>query len=557
MNIFDRILGRFGYRKQTALRAYTGAKTGRLVSDWGTATSSANKEIRDGITSLRARSRDLERNNDYARRYLAALENNVLGSGGIKLQAKSKDINGQLDTLANAKVEEAFKAWGRAGVCSVDGRQSWLDIQRLVLRSVARDGAVLVRKVRNWRNDYRFALQVMEIDHLDHEANGKLKNGNTVRMGVECDEWGAPVAYHILANHSGDDNAGKAQRRERVPADEIIQPFMAERPHQVTGAPWMASSMFRLNQLAAYEEAEVVGARISSCKMGFYTKSEASEVYQGEADAQGNMVMNAEPGAFEELPVGTDFKTFDPQHPSTAYSSFIKGALRGIASGLNVSYNSLANDLEGVNYSSIRAGLLEEREHWKAIQIWFIDHVVEPVFREWLQYALLANAIDLPAAKFDKFASVEWRPRRWQWVDPLKDTQANVIAVANGFKSRRAIIAEAGGDIEDTFTELATDEKLAEAKGIKVDPMPTTAPTAVDEGQSDDEPTAVDDERDEAAPLNGAQVTAALSVIEQVTAGQMPAMAAEQLLAALGIDDSQVATIMGSVAKFKPRPATD
>ena len=25
----------------------------------------------------------------------------------------------------------------------------------------------------------------------------------------------------------------------------------------------------------------------------------------------------------------------------------------------------------------------------------------------------------------EKFESVEWKARRWQWVDPLKDTQAN------------------------------------------------------------------------------------------------------------------------------------
>ncbi|MFL3666772.1 MAG: hypothetical protein ACJ06V_09365 [Verrucomicrobiota bacterium] len=30
----------------------------------------------------------------------------------------------------------------------------------------------------------------------------------------------------------------------------------------------------------------------------------------------------------------------------------------------------IANDLEGVNYSSIRAGLLDEREYYKAVQRW-------------------------------------------------------------------------------------------------------------------------------------------------------------------------------------------
>jgi len=469
MKLLENILGRFGYRKGPAFiaaRAYNGAKTGNAVADWGTNNTSANKEIREGIRPLRARARDLERNNDYVRRFLASMENNVLGSAGVKLQAKATDLSGKFDNVANAKVEQAWRDWGKAANCTTTGQHSWLDVQKMVLRSVARDGAVLVRKVPNWDNPFRFAIQVVEIDHLDTEYNARLKNGNTVRMGVEIDKWERPVAYHLLTNHQGDDYLGNPTQRERVPAKEILQPFIAERPHQVTGTPWMASAMYRLNMLSGYEEAEVTAARVAACKMGFYTKSESGEGYQGEVDAAGNMITNAEAGSFEELPVGVDFKSFDPQHPSTAYGPFIKSCLRGIAAGLNVSYNSLANDLEGVNYSSIRAGLIEEREQWKTVQNWFIDHVVDPIFREWLEYSLLSNAIDLPAAKMDKFAKVEWRPRRWQWVDPLKDTQANVLAVQNGFKSRRAIIAEAGADVEDVFADIAADGELASGKGI-------------------------------------------------------------------------------------------
>lgn len=485
MKILDRILGRFGYKKHGPIfRAYNGAKTGRLVADWGTNITSANKEIREGIKPLRARARDLERNNDYIRRFLASLENNVLGSRGIKLQAKAKDNNGNFDSEANTKIEQAWATWGQLGNCTVSGQFTWLDVQRMVLRSVARDGAVMIRKVRNWQNPFRFALQVVEIDHLDVEYTAKLKSGNTVRMGVELNEWEKPVAYHLLTNHTGDEYLGQPTARERVSADDMLQPFISERPHQVTGVPWMASSMYRLHMLEGYETAELTSARISSCKMGFYTKAEAGEGYQGEAEeGTGNLLTDAAPGQFEELPVGTDFKAFDPQHPSTAYGPFIKSCLRGIAAGLNVSYNSLANDLEGVNYSSIRAGLLEEREQWKAVQHWFIDHVVQPIFSEWLEFALLAGAVDLPAQKFDKFASVEWRPRRWTWVDPLKDTNANILAVQNGFKSRRAIIAEAGGDVEDTFAEIAADGELASAKGIAFENDPPdlddlTEPTA-------------------------------------------------------------------------------
>jgi lambda family phage portal protein len=188
------------------------------------------------------------------------------------------------------------------------------------------------------------------------------------------------------------------------------------------------------------------------------------------------LIAEAEAGQFEELPSGVNFQAFDPTHPSGNYAPFIKAALRGVASGLNVSYNTLANDLEGVNYSSIRAGLLEEREEWKTIQGWLIEHVISRIFEEWLPMAMLSGKLELPANKIDKFTAVEWRGRRWPWVDPLKDVQASILSVNNGFKSRRRIIAEGGGDIEDTVAEIAEDKQLANSKGLSF-PFPQSSPS--------------------------------------------------------------------------------
>ena len=184
--------------------------------------------------------------------------------------------------------------------------------------------------------------------------------------------------------------------------------------------------------------------------------------------------MDVEPGSIETLPRGYDFKSFDPTHPSTAFKDFVKATLRGISAGLGVSYVSLANDLESVNYSSIRAGLLEEREEWKTCQEWLISWFITPVFEEWLSMAAVAGALNnnengltLPAAKLAKWNQPEWKPRRWDWVDPLKDLQASVLAVEKGFKSRRSIISEGGGDIEDTFQDINADEELADEYGLE------------------------------------------------------------------------------------------
>ena len=51
----------------------------------------------------------------------------------------------------------------------------------------------------------------------------------------------------------------------------------------------------------------------------------------------------------------------------------------------------------------------------------------------------------------------------------MSNATTNVIAVANGFKSRQGIISEPGGGIEDVLDEIAADDELAESKGVELD----------------------------------------------------------------------------------------
>lgn len=238
----------------------------------------------------------------------------------------------------------------------------------------------------------------------------------------------------------------------------------------------MHSSIRRLSMLGGYEEAEVVAARTASAKMGFYISPDGDffpgDESDGARDADGDLTTTAEAGTFEQLPSGVDFKPFDPQHPTSAFDAFVKAVLRGAASGLNVSYHTLANDLEGVNFSSIRSGVLEERENWRTVQRWLIDHLHAPVFQRWLRAALMRGAVvnedgvALPLSRLQKFSAVRWSPRGWSWVDPLKDQQANEQAVAAGFSTASDVAATAGRDLEEVYEQLAVERRLAEQYGI-------------------------------------------------------------------------------------------
>jgi capsid protein len=80
-----------------ASRSFNAAGMNRLTNDFLSPSTSADAELLTNLRTLRFRCRQLERNNDWIRRYLKLVENNVLGSEGIGLQMKSQDRNGALD----------------------------------------------------------------------------------------------------------------------------------------------------------------------------------------------------------------------------------------------------------------------------------------------------------------------------------------------------------------------------------------------------------------------------------------------------------------------------
>jgi lambda family phage portal protein len=444
----------------------------RLTADWLGGNTSADAENGPNIRTLRERARDLSRNDPYVQRYLILLENNVLGANGVASQFKAKDPNGILDRLGNDAVKKGWEDWKRRENCTMSKTMCFRDVEAMVLRSSAIDGGILVRKVPA-KNNYGISLQPLEIDFLDLDYTGRYTNGNEVRFGVEFNDWREPIALHILTAHPGDAfQTGGRPHRRRVEASEILHIYWPERPDQTVGIPWITCVMRTLRDLGKYREAEIIAARVSACK-GFAITPATPEGYNGAEDDDGNIDQSMEPGQGIMLNPGDTFTEIDPTHPNTAFGPFSKDMLRAIAAGLGVNYNSLANDLESVNYSSMRAGKLEEVEEYKAIQSWLIESLHQPIFEAWLESALMAGALKLPNGsalpvyKFDKLNAVEWKPRRWPWVDPLKDLQAAVLKVEKGFGSRRSIIAEMGEDIETVFADQKADNELAQVNGLE------------------------------------------------------------------------------------------
>lgn len=459
----------FGYEfrkadKTIQKKSFHGASTGNLYATWFASNTTADVDIKKDLKTMRARSRELMRNDDYAKKFKRMVKTNVVGQNGIRLQNKAKDTNGNLDKTANDIIEESWKKWSKKGICDVSGKYSLREIQKMVMGTLAEDGEVLIRKIKGYDNEFGFALQLLEADHLDEQYTIPELN---IFMGIEFDKWNKPIAYHLHKNHPGKLINGTDTTRERISANEINHLFLPLRISATRGVPWMHTAMTRMKMVNGYEEAELTASRIAAAKGGFYVSKEGAEEYSGDSvDDRGNIVNELEPGQIELLPKGIEFQNYDPQHPTTAFKDFMKVVLRGISSGIDVSYNTLANDLEGVNFSSLRSGVLDEREVWKDLQTWLGENLLDDIFADWLDMALLTKAVPLPYFKYDKFNAPSWLSRGFAWVDPLKDMQSNILAVKEGLKTHTQIASEMGMDIEELYQQIAKEKELRTKYGI-------------------------------------------------------------------------------------------
>jgi len=320
-----------------------------------------------------------------------------------------------------------------------------------------------------FKNKYRYALQIIDADQVDPLFNRLLSQGdNEVRMGVEVDQWSRPVAYYV--NPRPPTEMGGTLNRERIPASEIIHLFDPARVNQTRGITWFHPVMAQLKMLQGYIEAELVAARTGAAKMGWlkYSDPSAWEAPNTDAEKQGSYTLEANPGMIETLPPGMDFVAWNPDHPANAFQNFVITLLRQVATGLGVSYNALASDLVGVNYSSLRSGMLIERDLWRRLQSYMVESFLGPVFEDWLDYALMSGELVLDSRDPARFLDGVWQPRGWQWVDPLKDVQAALLGISGGLTSRADVLADKGEDVEDIYEQLSEEMKLEKQYGLEI-----------------------------------------------------------------------------------------
>jgi lambda family phage portal protein len=460
------------------------AGRGRRSLAWLPSNPGAVAALAATHTDLRTKSRDLVRRNAWAQAGIEAFVANAVGTG-IKPQslAPDQDFKTAVQALWRDWCEEADAA----------GLTDFYGLQALACRAMLEGGECLVRlRPRRVEDGLTVPLQIqlLEPEHLPITLNQDLPSGNQVRAGIEFDALGRRVAYHLYRSHPEDGRLAPMSGQGgletvRIDAREILHLFRVLRPGQIRGEPWLARALVKLNELDQYDDAELVRKKTAAMFAGFVTRQSPEDALLGEgpADGEGVALAGLEPGTLQILEPGEDIKFSDPADVGGSYAEFLRVQFRAVAAAMAVTYEQLTGDLSGVNYSSIRAGLLEFRRRCEMLQHSVLVHqLCRPVWAAWMRQAVLSGALVAPGftrggpAKRRQYLQAKWIPQGWQWVDPEKEFKALLVAMRAGLMSRSEAISAFGYDAEDVDAEIAADNRRADALGLVLDSDPRQGP---------------------------------------------------------------------------------
>lgn len=467
-------LSRVKARAQTAMleRAYAGASKGRVSGGWVAASTSPDSEVATAQPLLRARMRDLVRNNPHAAKAVASWTNNIVGNGIV---GRPVLANEQQDK----KATEAWAKWCKK--CDHDGLMDFYGLQTLAVRIMIESGEVLIR--RKWRRATdrvpgNMQIQVIEPDLLDSSRNNYITaTGGYTIQGVEFDKQHRRVAYWLWPVHPGSIVAVSKNNlvSVRVPAEDVIHMYDRTRT-QVRGVPWGSPSMVAMKDYGDYTEAEQLRKKIEACMVGIVTGGDEGDMgvgipvadseFAGVYDSAGQPVERFEPGMFAHARGGRDIK-FNQPAATGNYEQFSRVTLHAIAAGFRIPYELLTGELSQVNYSSIRAGLTEFRRLVMAAQSQIVIAMMLDRVGEWFAEAhYLAGLIDTLDVPF------VWTPPKFYSVDPLKDVMADLLEVRSGMASLSQKIAERGGDAKELLAEIKATASLIDSLELVFDSDP-------------------------------------------------------------------------------------
>jgi lambda family phage portal protein len=441
-------------------RHYDAAAPGRRTADWRRNSGDANAALVRSLAALRDLSRNLRRNNGWAKRAIGVIGKNPVG-WGIQARAKAESPELAADAL------KLWNRWASSIRCDFDGNLPFTGLQRLVMETVAESGEALVIREPARITDrlsIPLRIRVIEPDYLATTKDLVPMDGGYVQNGIEFDGQGRRVAYWLYKNHPGSSivpNIGV----DRVPAADVIHVFRVDRPGQSRGVPWLAAAILKLNDFDDYDDAILLQQKIAACFAAFVENADPSSTLLGEQDDLDEKIEELEPGQIQYLAPGQKV-TFATPPSVSDHTAFSTSALRRVAASLDITYEDLTGDYSQVNFSSARMARLS---HWASVEDWrwnmLIPKLCDGVFAWAMEIAAGLN-------HWPEVPRAEWSAPPMPMLDPEKEVAATTKAIRAGLTTYPQALRELGYDPATVVAEIAASNEVLDENDIILDSDP-------------------------------------------------------------------------------------
>lgn len=405
-----------------------------------------NKSLYD----LREICRDMMRNNSLVKGLLRTERNGVVGPG-VKIEARTEDDGW------NAAAEQLWREEMLDNTCDVTGRLNFNQILRMAYLSYRRDGDFFILDIDG-------KLQLIEGEQVGTPLNNKDAQYYDVVNGIAFSKQTKQVIGYFIGSP---DKYGFIQEASysKYQAGDVYHVFNPERCSQSRGEPALTSSINYIDMLGDYVEAELVAAKVNACFSMFVAQESPTlpDSWEQETNSEGKVERREkiEPGIIQYGLPGEKPYGIGQVRPGTQFDPFIMRMLMFIGRPLCLPMALISLDYSGATFMNMRLAYNEARDNWTNEQDDILKPLVSRIYRsrieQWVNKGLLKSRDDMFAA--------ELFCRKWPYVDPFREAQADSLQLENRTTTRTAICARQGDDFRDVEDLRQKEEKLIPAPG--------------------------------------------------------------------------------------------
>ncbi|GAA4178304.1 phage portal protein [Shinella granuli] len=426
-------------------RSFDGASTGRRGTAFGRMPSQPKAQLASRF-ELAARARYIASNNAVAAAAVDAWVSALVGSG-VKPQSKHKSVR------IRGRLNLGFEAW--TDRADADQLSDLYGLQVVMAKRTVIDGEAFCLFL-NEGND--LTVRLLDPEQIASDMTRDLPEGGRIVSGIEFDSRGRRVAYHVRRETVTTTFQYKV---DRIPASDICHMFRVDTPGQVRGITWFAPVLSRIAHLDTWIDAQLTKQAAAAMLVGVVTPGEhADKEWEGEALGD-----SLEPGTVKVAPVGSDGITFS-NPPSVGMDAIEFGRIveREIAAGMGLPAWQVTQDLSAANYGSQRGSLIEFRRRVEQLQHGMVVFMfLRPLWNRWVATEIMTGRIK---GDQTELSAAKWITPKTAWIDPKKDAEAELLAIAGGIMSRREAVTSRGVDIEALDEEIAADNERAARLGL-------------------------------------------------------------------------------------------